>query len=314
VTGSRLFAPRWLAAGGAAVLAAVLGLTLVLQNSDPACAAPVSTSLKSGIATWFNPNGSKGSCNYPSLPADDLYVALGREQFGSAAACGTYIDVTGPRGKARVKVTDACPDCKVGHLDLSRTAYRKVAGDGGLADIRYRAVPNAPVPGSLSVRILDDSSQYYLGVLIDNHANQLASVQVAGKGRGFRSAVRQDWGYWVLESGAGPGPLRIKIADVYGHTATVSGIALSSGRWQSTGVSLTGAPIERVVTKAPVRKKPSARPSSASPSPSSPAPSASAAAPSSAPPPSAEPLAASEPAAPGTPPAVDLAARPASCG
>jgi expansin (peptidoglycan-binding protein) len=271
VTGSRLFSPRWLAAGGVAVLAGAIGLALMLQNSGSACAAPPSTSAKKGIATWFNPNGSKGSCNYPSLPADDMYVALGRAQFTSAAACGTYIDVTGPKGKARVKVTDACGDCKTGHLDLSHTAYRKVAGEGGLADITYKAVPNAPVPGSLAVRILDDSSQYYLGVLIDNHSNQLASVQVAGKGRDFRNAVRQDWGYWVLESGAGPAPLRVKISDVYGHTVTVSNIKLTSGRWQSTGVSLTGAPIVKTTkdtTKpTPTSKKPAPKKSSASPTP-----------------------------------------------
>jgi expansin (peptidoglycan-binding protein) len=309
VTGSRLFSPRWLAAGGVAVLSAALGLALVLQNSGSACAAPPSTTLKKGIATWFNPNGSKGSCNYPSLPADDLYVALGREQFTSAAACGTYIDVTGPKGKARVKVTDACPDCKVGHLDLSHTAYRKVAGEGGLADISYKAVPNAPVPGPLSVRILDDSSQYYIGVLIDNHSNQLASVQVAGKGRGFTRAVRQDWGYWVIESGAGPGPLRIKISDVYGHTATVSNIKLASGKTQSTGISLTGAPIEKVTApnKPATTKKATPKPSKSSASPS---PSASS---SSAAPPPAEPTTAAETTPPTETP-VDLAARPSSCG
>jgi expansin len=305
-----MFSPRWLAAGGAAVLAAAIGLALVLQNSGSACAAPPSTTLKKGIATWFDPNGSKGSCNYPSLPADDLYVALGREQFTSAAACGTYIDVTGPKGKARVKVTDACPNCKVGHLDLSHTAYRKVAGEGGLADISYKAVPNAPVPGPLSVRILDDSSQYYLGVLIDNHSNQLASVQVAGKGRGFTSAVRQDWGYWVIESGAGPGPLRIKVSDVYGHTVTVSNIKLASGRTQSTGVSLTGAPIERIpsTTKPSSTRKPTPKPSKTSATPKA-SPSTS--------PTSAAPLQAPASAIESAPPAgttVDLAARPSSCG
>ena len=310
MTGSRLFSPRWLAAGGAAVLAAAIGLALVLQNSGSACAAPPSTSPKKGIATWFNPNGSPGSCNYPSLPADDLYVALGREQFTSAAACGTYIDVIGPKGKARVKVTDACPNCNVGHLDLSHTAYRKVAGEGGLADISYKAVPNAPVPGSLSVRILKDSSQYYLGVLIDNHSNQLTSVQVAGKGRGFTRAVRQDWGYWVIESGAGPGPLRIKISDVYGHTATVSNIKLTSGRTQSTGVSLTGAPIEKgtSTTKPATTKKATPKPSksSATPKPSASRSSAT---------PSVEPTTAAAETMPPAQTTVDLAAgKPASCG
>ena len=99
-------------------------------------------------------------------------------------------------------------------------------------------------------------------------------MQVAGKGREFRDAVRQDWGYWVLESGAGPAPLRVRISDRYGHTVTVSNIKLSSGRWQPTGVSLTGAPIVKSTkattkpTPAATSKKPAPKKSSASPSPS----------------------------------------------
>ena len=252
MTGSRLLTPRWLAAGGAAVLAAALGFALVLQNSGSACAAPPSTTAKKGKATYFFLEGTLGNCSFPSPPADDLYVALGQKnQYSNGAACGTYIDVTGPKGKTRVKVIDSCPECPAGHLDLSLTAFKKIgAQSAGIIPITYKTVPNAAVPGSLSVRVKEGSSQYWLSVLIDNHSNQLASVKIASAGGSFRSATREDYNYWTIPSGAGKGPFKVKVADVYGNTATLTNIKLAIGRTQKTGARLAGS-----VTKQPAAKK-----------------------------------------------------------
>ena len=252
MTGSRLLTPRWLAAGGATVLAAVLGITLVLQNSGSACAAPPSTSAKKGKATYFFLEGTLGNCSFPSPPADDLYVALGQHnQYSDGAACGTYIDVTGPKGKTRVKVIDSCPECPAGHLDLSLTAFQKIGvKSDGIIPITYKTVRNPSVPGSLSVRVKEGSSQYWLSVLIDNHANQLASVKVAGPGGSFRSATREDFNYWTIPSGAGKGPFKVKVTDVYGNSATLSDIKLAVGRTQKTGTKLAGS-----ISKLPVPKK-----------------------------------------------------------
>ena len=117
-----MLSPRWLAAGGIAVPAAVLGIVLLLQNGGAACAAPPAKTPKSGVATYFFLEGTLGNCSFPGPPADDLYVALGANQYSKAAACGTYLEVTGPKGKVRVKVVDSCPECPAGHLDLSGAA------------------------------------------------------------------------------------------------------------------------------------------------------------------------------------------------
>ncbi|MET0414711.1 MAG: RlpA-like double-psi beta-barrel domain-containing protein, partial [Actinoplanes sp.] len=119
--------PRWLAAGGATVLAAVLGMALVLQNSGSACAAPPSAAaanLKTGKATYFSLEGGLGNCSFPDPPA--LFVALSPSEYAGAAPCGAYLDVTGPKGKVRVKVIDSCPPCTPGHIDLSLAAFRKI--------------------------------------------------------------------------------------------------------------------------------------------------------------------------------------------
>lgn len=256
MTGSRLFSPRWLAAGGAVFLAAVLGVTLVLQNSGAACAAPPSATAKKGKATYFFLEGTLGNCSFPSPPADDLYVALGqRNEYSSGAACGTYIDVTGPKGKTRVKVIDSCPECPAGHLDLSLTAFKKIGvKSDGIIPITYKAVPGASVPGPISVRVKEGSSQYWLSVLIDNHSNQLASVKVAGKGGSFKSASREDFNYWTIPSGAGNGPFKVKITDVYGNSVTVPDIKLAIGKTQKTSAKLGGSVVRQPEVSTPQKK------------------------------------------------------------
>ena len=294
---------RWLATGGAVVLAGAVGVALLLQNGGSACAAPPSNSVGTGKATFYDLAGGTGNCSFPSAPADGLFVALGNAQYAGAAACGSYLEVTGPKGKVRVKVIDSCPECAVGHLDLSRTAFRKIADEvQGIVPITYRAVANPRTPGPLSMRIQEGASQYWFSLLVDNHGNRLTSVRVSNKGGSFRSAKRADYNYWVIEGGAGSGPFTIKVTDMYGHTATVSGIRLAPGQVQKTSVRLSGG------TTSVAKTKPTQSPSSSSAS----SPSSSSAA-------SAKPT--TGPADPSTvaelptEPAVALAAAPArTCG
>jgi expansin (peptidoglycan-binding protein) len=291
-------APRWLATGGAVVLAGVLGVALLLQNGGSACAAVPSTTASSGKATFYDLAGGMGNCSFPSAPADDLFVALGASDYDGAAACGSYLDVTGPKGKVRVKVIDSCPPCGAGHIDLSRTAFKRIGNEiDGIIKVKYKLVRGASAPAPVTVRVKEGSSRFWLAVLIDNHANPLASVTIGGK-----AAKRADFNYWIVEGGAGSGPFTIRIRDVYGVSTTLSGVDLSPGRTQKTGVRAGGsgsAPEPAAPKKAPKAKpSPSRSAASASPSPSAPAPVAT------------EAAAVVEP--PVVEPEVDLAAGPSS--
>ncbi|MEU4419296.1 expansin EXLX1 family cellulose-binding protein [Actinoplanes sp. NPDC024001] len=310
----RIFSIRWLAAGGAAVLAGFIGVALLLQNSGSACAAPPSTTTKSGKATFYDLAATSGNCSF-EVPADDLYVALGPDQYADGASCGAYLDVTGPKGKVRVKVFDSCPECATGHLDLSRTAFKKIGAEiDGIISIKYKLVTNPAVPAPISVRIKEGASQHWFAARIDNHANLLTSVKVAGAGRGFTAAHRTDYNYWLIDGGAGPGPYKIRMTDVYGNSTTLTGIDMKPGSVQKTGARMTGG--STTVTKktpsspaaakasspAPAKKKATASPS---------APAASSAAP-------VLESATTTPAAPSSAavaaqPLVDLAAAEPSC-
>lgn len=235
MTAPRLLSPRRLAAGGAGVLAASLGIALVLQNSDSACAA----ALRQGKATYFDLEGSLGNCSFPAPPADGLFVAMSPAEYATAAPCGTYLDVTGPRGRVRVKVIDSCPPCTPGHIDLSRTAFRAIGEpEQGIIPVSYRTVADPRVPGPLSVRMKEGSSRYWLSVLIDNHANRLTAVKING-----RSARREIFNYWTVPSGVGGGPFTVTVTDAAGRGISLPAVKLRPGVTQrtSTWVAVTRA-------------------------------------------------------------------------
>ena len=260
---------RWLAAGGAAVLAAIVGVALLLQTgAEPACAAPpTGSTVHKGKATFYDMGGGTGNCSFPSVPANDLFVALGASEYGNGAACGGYLDVTGPKGKVRVKVVDSCPPCSAGHIDLSRTAFGKIADHvQGIIPITYKAVVNPPVPGPLSVRFEGGSTRYWMSFQVDNHGNPLRTAQIrTGSSGSWASAARQKHGVWVVNGGAGSGPFQLRLTDVYGRVATASGVRLTGDVTQKLSARFGGKAGAPLAQPSPAKKKPSPTPSKAAP-------------------------------------------------
>jgi expansin len=194
---------------------------------------------RSGKATHYALQSGGGNCLYPGPPADGLFVALGPAEYRAGAACGSYLEVTGPGGTVRVKVIDQCPECSAGHLDLSERAFARLAPLGrGEIPVTYRQVANPPMP-PLSFRIKEGSSPYWLAILAIDHGNPLTSVEVR-VGSGWRALVREDYNYWLAESGLGAGPFTLRLTDSQGHSAVVRGIKLAPGRVQSTRVRMYG--------------------------------------------------------------------------
>ena len=178
----------------------------------------------------------------------------------------------------RVKVIDQCPECAAGHIDLSETAFARLAPlSTGLVGVSYTPVTDPALPGPLSAEVKQGSSPYWLALLIDNTGNPLASVQVQTSS-GWLSLARASYNYWIAASGAGPGPFTVRVTDTQGHQVTVAGITLSPGTVQSTGTWMytagSGTAPPGAATSAATRAAPSsagsasARPRQARPSPS----------------------------------------------
>jgi expansin (peptidoglycan-binding protein) len=235
--------PRWrwpllgFGAGGFVVAVAVaVGIGQVTESR--ACAAVLSAAAPAGetsaqTATHYVLQGLS-NCSYPSPPADGLYVALSPSEYRSAAACGGYLQVSGPDGSVRVKVVDQCPGCAAGHIDLSESAFAKIAPlSAGLVHVSYTLLSDPPLPGPVSIEVKQGSSRYWLALLADNTGNPLASVQVETSA-GWLSLERASYNYWIAPSGSGPGPFTVRLTDTQGHRVTVPGITLSPGAVQST--------------------------------------------------------------------------------
>jgi len=240
---------RWrllgLGAGGgiAAVAAVVLTVGIGQVAGSQACASVVSGAAAAGVGSQTATHyvlTSLPNCSYPDPPADGLFVALPAAEYAGAADCGGYLEVSGPGGSVRVKVVDQCPDCAAGHIDLSETAFARLAPlSAGLINVSYRLLADPTLLGPVSVEVKQGSSRYWLALLADNTGNPLAAVQVETPS-GWLSLARASYNYWLAPSGAGPGPFTVRLTDTQGHLVTVSGIALSPGVVQSTGTWMYG--------------------------------------------------------------------------
>ncbi|KAJ1951186.1 hypothetical protein FBU59_000315 [Linderina macrospora] len=101
--------------------------TTSTSKSQPTSTKP-SGKVFSGDGTYFTPDtGACGKRNKSS----DLIAALNKPQYGNvdkkSPECGKCALVKGPLGQVKVQIVDACPECKFGSLDLSPTAFEKIA-------------------------------------------------------------------------------------------------------------------------------------------------------------------------------------------
>ena len=260
---------HWLAGAGVTALAAVLGITLAVRDgATPACAAPpTGNTVHKGKASFYDAGRSGGTCSFPSPPADRLYVALGASEYSRAAACGSYLDVSGPKGKVRVMVMDQCGGCGPGKIDLSNEAFARIADRAqGIAPVTYRAVVNPPITGGLTFRMKSGASQYWFAVQVGNHGNPLREVEAKGPSGGYRKAARQTDNYWTVEDGIGPGPYSIRVTDVYGQQTTATAIRMVSKQVQrSTATLVSASPTPSASPSAPPTPTASAAPPSPTP-------------------------------------------------
>lgn len=233
---------------GAAV-AALAGAVLLVgpvgakQQAQPQAAASASdsggTAWGSGKMTYYGADGG-GHCSFEQV-GGGMFVALGPSAYANSGACGSYFDVSNAKGTVRVKVTDECPECEAGHLDMSMEAFTKLGllQDGILA-MTYRQVVDPPLPGPLTVRVKEGANAYWFAVRIDNHGNPLTLVELKVDGSWMR-LERSIYNYWLKQDGAGSGPFTLRLTDKAGHQVTLEGITLTPERVQQTTTWMYGA-------------------------------------------------------------------------
>lgn len=217
----------------------VLALALLLaraahaQPADPCAlwlpliaggAAQGGNPVHQGIATYYDATGA-GACSFDATPEDLMVGAMNADEYDNAALCGAYVFVTGPKGSVTVRIVDLCPECKVGHLDLSREAFAAIADPvAGRVDITWQIVSPA-LSGPISYHFKDGSNQWWTAVQVRNHRNPVARFEYQAESGAWIEVPRTDYNYFVqTEPGMGPGPYHFRVTDSYGNVLIDSGI------------------------------------------------------------------------------------------
>jgi expansin (peptidoglycan-binding protein) len=114
-------------------------ISLALLSTTPSNAATLvrrSTGTFTGQGTYYGANrGQAGNCalDEPILDPQSVdVVAINFGQYDGGAVCGTCVEVTGAAGTVVARVTDKCPSCAQGDLDLSEEMFPKIDDPGKL--------------------------------------------------------------------------------------------------------------------------------------------------------------------------------------
>ena len=174
-----------------------------------------STEIKEGIATYYDANGS-GNCGFPATPNDLDVAAFDANSYAASAACGACVKVKGPDGEVTVRIVDSSPGCDANHLDLSESAFAKIAAPSrGRVPVSFQTVA-CSVSGNMSFHFKDGSSKWWTAIQIRNHRLPVAKVEYQRDGA-FVEMKRQDYNFFVEASGVGDQPnglvLRVTAAD-----------------------------------------------------------------------------------------------------
>ena len=155
------------------------------------------------------------------------YGALHQTMLNETPAkwCGACVSMTGSAGTATVQIVDECPTCthSTEDIDLSPQAFTAIVGAQsiGVENVSWKEVP-CPWSSPLYI-IVEGSNQWYAKVIIGNHVNRIANVEVQ-QGGSWMAMVRGADNGWVSQGGINEVSKSFRITDIFGEQITVSGI------------------------------------------------------------------------------------------
>ena len=183
--------------------------------------------LHTGVATYYS-DTTFGHCGFPTSQQQYYHGAMNHEDYDSAAACGTWVHITGPSGEVTAFIDDECPECKKGDIDLGPRTFA-VIGDlkAGRIPISWRYV-EAPITGPIQYFWKDGSSQWHIELQIRNHRYAINKVEICIPPGDFLPMPRQTYNFFKLAGGVGalPGPYTIRVTDIFGRQLVDSNVAL----------------------------------------------------------------------------------------
>ena len=183
----------------------------------------------SGIATFYDATGD-GACSFGK--SSDLDVAAFDDaDFAKSAICGACFDVSGPKGKVTLRIVDRCPGCQSHHMDLSASAFAKIADPvDGRVNITYQAV-ECKTPAVMSYQYKDGSHQFWTAIQIRDHRVPIAKVE-AKKNGAWEELTRTTYNYFLDDKGIKDDPIALRITSTDGQVVedSMPGAATNGGK------------------------------------------------------------------------------------
>jgi expansin (peptidoglycan-binding protein) len=154
---------------------------------------------------------TQGACTLAQAP-DHLTAAMNAPDYANAAVCGAYVEVTGPRGTVTVRISDLCPECAAGNLDLAAEAFPFIADPvAGRVPIRWKVVPG-PVSGPLQYHYKDGSSRYWTAIQVRNSRLPVIRLEIQPAGSSdWIEVARTHYNYFVHRQTVADAPLRVRV-------------------------------------------------------------------------------------------------------
>lgn len=211
-----------------------LSAILLAVASAPAaadiCPAPFTGT---GDGTYYTFTGS-GACSMPIV--DGQTAALNAVQWDGSAHCGECLQIFGPSGSVVVQITDECPECAAGDIDLTESAFAQIADPIlGRVPINWHLV-DCPVSGPIHFGVDPGGNQYYISLLPHNHRQGVADLSLT-IGGGYVTMARQNYDYFVYNSSTPvSAPIDVRITSNAGETLTETLSTLMPGA-DNTGQS-----------------------------------------------------------------------------
>ncbi|WP_307813832.1 expansin EXLX1 family cellulose-binding protein [Streptomyces sp. N35] len=178
----------------------------------------------SGTATFYDAADGNGACSFGPT-SDVMTAAMNSTDYETAKACGAHLRVRNSRGATiTVRVTNECPTCVKGQLDLSAQAFAKLAtpSQGQIPITWHLLSPATAEP--MSIRYKTGSSRYWCEIQALGHRNPVSRLEVR-TGGGWQALPRTAYNYFTSENGSGCGGA-IRLTDIYGERLEFSGIGI----------------------------------------------------------------------------------------
>lgn len=172
----------------------------------------------SGEGTFYGATGG-GHCSFDASPGNLMVAAMNHTDYANSALCGAYAKVTGPKGTVTVRITDECPECKPGDIDLSEQAFPLIADPvAGRVPITWQLVPG-DVQGPVQYRYKEGSTRWWTAIQVLNHRLPITKLEILPSGASSWITVpRETYNYFVHPTEIAAGPLQVRITAMGGAT------------------------------------------------------------------------------------------------